>query len=222
MLLVRHHDRLDGAQHGAERAVHSRFSVADGGTGIEGHAAGGRMRADPCRGAPSSRAGVARPSAPSSSPCMPERPTPCSPAGRAHLRGRLRRLRTTCDAGSVRGHRTRALYPTAVELEECTPRDAQPQGSTPPRPGTRASCPSRRSSARARCSPENGRCRIYASRPLGCRTFFCQTAEPPYGARLRAPPRRGERHRPAHRGSVGPVRVRGGDPHPRALTKSLG
>jgi hypothetical protein len=33
----------------------------------------------------------------------------------------------------------------------------------------------------------DGRCRIYASRPFGCRTFFCDHAEAPFGARRKLP-----------------------------------
>ena len=32
----------------------------------------------------------------------------------------------------------------------------------------------------------DGRCRIYASRPFGCRTFFCDDAEAPFGRRRRS------------------------------------
>ncbi|MDP9035940.1 MAG: YkgJ family cysteine cluster protein [Myxococcota bacterium] len=63
----------------------------------------------------------------------------------------------------------REPYPTAIELEEV--RHAMRALSLDPRRlpvvGMRR-CPL--------LSPE-GRCRVYASRPFGCRTFFCDDAE---------------------------------------------
>jgi Putative zinc- or iron-chelating domain len=65
----------------------------------------------------------------------------------------------------------REPYPTAVELEEVrhAVRAANVAVTPPARPARQAlahlrPCPL--------LSPE-GRCRIYASRPFGCRTFFC-------------------------------------------------
>jgi uncharacterized protein len=78
----------------------------------------------------------------------------------------------------------REPYPTAVELEEI--RHAMRAAgitlrSEPPKRDRRAlpmadlrTCP---------LLSHEGRCRIYASRPFGCRTFFCDQAEGPHGAR---------------------------------------
>jgi hypothetical protein len=62
----------------------------------------------------------------------------------------------------------REPYPTAVELEEV---HHAMRASPPPRAD-----PARLPMAELRSCPllsEGGRCRIYASRPFGCRTFFC-------------------------------------------------
>jgi hypothetical protein len=116
----------------------------------------------------------------------------------------------------------REPYPTAVELEEVrhamrvagvrvtanderVPRDARRLPMAGLRP-----CP---------LLSEAGRCRIYASRPLGCRTFFCQHAEPPFGARLRPP--RDAANAIGRRIADLSARFAPRDPHPRALTKSL-
>jgi hypothetical protein len=79
----------------------------------------------------------------------------------------------------------REPYPTAVELEEIRhgilTAGLPPQNHrklrvvTPPELGA---CP---------LLSHDGRCRIYASRPFGCRTFFCDDAEAPFGARARLP-----------------------------------
>ncbi len=74
----------------------------------------------------------------------------------------------------------REPYPTPVELCEvehgrrasgAAPRTARPRVQLPL---AEASCPL--------LSPE-GRCSIYASRPFGCRTFFCRGHEPPRARR---------------------------------------
>jgi Fe-S-cluster containining protein len=109
----------------------------------------------------------------------------------------------------------REPYPTAVELEEV-------------RHGIRiAGVPlgsSKRSLPLAHLQPcpllsESGRCRIYASRPFGCRTFFCQGAEAPYGARTRLP--RDAANEIGRRIADLSARFDPRAPQPRALTKSL-
>jgi uncharacterized protein len=66
---------------------------------------------------------------------------------------------------------------------------------------------------------ETGRCRIYASRPFGCRTFFCQGAEGPSGARAKTP--RDAVNAIGRRIADLSARFDPRDPWPRALTKSL-
>jgi hypothetical protein len=112
----------------------------------------------------------------------------------------------------------REPYPTAVELEEV--RHAMRSAGI----DTASARDPRRLPLAAELRPcpllsESGRCRIYASRPLGCRTFFCQTAEAPYGARVRSP--REEANAIGRRIADLSARFAPRDPHPRALTKSL-
>jgi hypothetical protein len=67
----------------------------------------------------------------------------------------------------------REPYPTAIELEEV--RHAMRAANVPARD------PRRLPRADLRPCPllsDEGRCRIYASRPFGCRTFFCQRKLP--------------------------------------------
>jgi Fe-S-cluster containining protein len=66
---------------------------------------------------------------------------------------------------------------------------------------------------------ESGRCRIYASRPFGCRTFFCHDAEGPTGARAKMP--RDAVNAIGRRIADLSARFDPRDPRPRALTKSL-
>jgi hypothetical protein len=108
----------------------------------------------------------------------------------------------------------REPHPTAVELEEV--RHAMRGASvTPVRPA-------RLPLADLRSCPllsVDGRCRIYASRPFGCRTFFCDNAAGPFGEQ-RKPPRTllldiGRRIADLS-ASFAPH-----DPHPRPLLRAL-
>jgi hypothetical protein len=116
----------------------------------------------------------------------------------------------------------REPYPTAVELEEVrhAMRSAGIDASAPRGPRDPRRLPLAPELRPCPLLSESGRCRIYASRPLGCRTFFCQTAEPPYGARVRAP--RDQANAIGRRIADLSARYAPRDPHPRALTKSLG
>jgi uncharacterized protein len=123
-------------------------------------------------------------------------------------------LEVRCCQFAVTG---REPYPTAVELEEV--RHAMRVAGIDARP----SRPARKlPMAGLRPCPllsESGRCRIYASRPLGCRTYFCLGAEPPYGERARVP--RDAVNAVGRRIADLSARFAPRDPHPRALTKSL-
>src|SRR3984885_893277 len=80
----------------------------------------------------------------------------------------------------------REPYPTAVELEEVR-HAMRVTAITPP---DRRKLPLATKRDRRPCPllSQGGRCRIYASRPLGCRTFFCKdAAEAPFGAQARPP-----------------------------------
>ena len=72
----------------------------------------------------------------------------------------------------------REPYPTAVELAELAHAVA---ASPPPRSKKRVLPQIDRRCALL--SPE-GKCRVYAARPFGCRTFFCERVEGPDDGRL--------------------------------------
>src|SRR5579883_3087209 len=65
----------------------------------------------------------------------------------------------------------------------------------------------------------DGRCRIYASRPFGCRTFFCEHAEGPRGARDKLP--RDRVNAVGRRIADLSARFEPRDPLPRPLTRAL-
>jgi Fe-S-cluster containining protein len=136
----------------------------------------------------------------------------------------------------------REPYPTAVELEEVrhamraagiavgapssrtssASRSAAASRSSSTPPPRRLPLTDARGLAGARPCPllsADGRCRIYASRPLGCRTYFCQGAEAPYGARTKAP--RDAVNAIGRRIADLSARFDPRDPQPRALTKSI-
>jgi len=108
----------------------------------------------------------------------------------------------------------REPYPTAVEIEEV--RHAARAASLPLRDLRRLpqvdlrTCP---------LLGPGGRCRVYASRPFGCRTYFCDSAEAPYGASAKLPRRA--------LASLGrriadlSARFAPLDPHPRPLLRAL-
>ena len=115
-----------------------------------------------------------------------------------------------CDFGLT----GREPYPTAIELAEIElAMRASPQKKRLPMAAT--------SSQKGKCPllSAEGRCRIYASRPFGCRTFFCERITPD-GAKL---PRK-EIQRLSR--AVADLSARFGaanarDPGPRPLTRAL-
>ena len=78
-----------------------------------------------------------------------------------------------CDFGLT----GREPYPTAVELAEIE--RAMAAASIDTRPKPRRSLPVASAPRRCPLLSDEGRCRIYASRPFGCRTFFCSRVEGP-------------------------------------------
>src|SRR5579871_6476710 len=107
----------------------------------------------------------------------------------------------------------REPMPTAVELQEVrhalrttgvTPREPRRLPFADQRP-----CP---------LLSDDGRCRIYASRPFGCRTFFCNHAQASAGARL---PRRALNEL-GRRVAELSARFDPQDPRPRSLATALG
>jgi hypothetical protein len=108
----------------------------------------------------------------------------------------------------------REPYPTAAELEEVLQaRQAAPAARPDPR---------RLPVLELRACPllsADGRCRVYDSRPFGCRTFFCDHAEGPSGPRQKLP-----REAVAAIGRrIADVSARFAprDPGPRSLVKAL-
>ncbi len=111
------------------------------------------------------------------------------PAARAHLE-QLRALyakvdtalagwscetSTDCCRFGVTG---REPYPTAVELAELE-RAVRARGGLP----KRRSLPLAVDERRCALLGDDNRCLVYAARPFGCRTFFCERARGPVGER---------------------------------------
>jgi hypothetical protein len=77
----------------------------------------------------------------------------------------------------------REPYPTAVELLEVF-HAIRARGARPAAKEARRSLPVADASRRCPLLSDDRRCTIYASRPLGCRSFFCDRGDgPPRGAR---------------------------------------
>ena len=111
----------------------------------------------------------------------------------------------------------REPHPTAVELEEVrhamrglSIRTSRPKRLPQVELGDLRSCP---------LLSDDGGCRIYASRPFGCRTFFCDHAEGPFGAPARIP--RARLLEIGRRIAALSARFAPEDPHPRPLTRAL-
>jgi hypothetical protein len=112
----------------------------------------------------------------------------------------------------------REPYPTAIELEEVR---FAIRAAPPARP---RATDARRALPLADLRPcpllsTGGRCAIYASRPFGCRTFFCDAAEAPFGAKEKLP--RAALHRIGRRIADLSARFAPHDPHPRPLVRAL-
>jgi Fe-S-cluster containining protein len=102
----------------------------------------------------------------------------------------------------------REPYPTGAEVAELD-RAVRSLGGAPPRAG-------RSLPLADRACPflgNDGRCRVYASRPFGCRTFFCDRAEGPG-----KPPRK-EIQRLARKVADLSARAFPGEHLPRPLTR---
>ena len=86
---------------------------------------------------------------------------------------------TECCRFGVTG---REPYPTAVEVAELE-RAVRARGGLPKRRALPLA--SKDGSDERRCAllGEDNRCLVYASRPFGCRTFFCERARGPVGER---------------------------------------
>ncbi|MGA2449301.1 MAG: YkgJ family cysteine cluster protein [Polyangiaceae bacterium] len=116
----------------------------------------------------------------------------------------------------------REPYPTAVELAEVRfavraagfalrrPQDVSRGGRRLPGALDERRCP---------LLSHDGRCRIYASRPFGCRTHFCDRATAPWAARTK-PPRDALRELGARIADLS-ARFAPRDPRPRPLVRAL-
>ena len=112
----------------------------------------------------------------------------------------------------------REPYPTRVELEEVV----HATRLVPSLPRNARRLPLARRSGQAPCPllTRDGRCSIYAARPLGCRTFFCREAHGPDGPRSKAP--RDAIAAIGRRIADLSARFSPRDPHPRPLVRALG
>ncbi|HVH46249.1 MAG TPA: hypothetical protein VM925_28105 [Labilithrix sp.] len=100
------------------------------------------------------------------------------------LRGWACDASTDCCRFGVTG---REPYPTAIEVAELD-RAVRARGGLPKRrslPLTSSRSSDREARDERRCAllGDDGRCLVYASRPFGCRTFFCERARGPVGER---------------------------------------
>jgi Fe-S-cluster containining protein len=122
----------------------------------------------------------------------------------------------TCDASTDCcrfGVTGREPYPTAVELFVLA-KAVRARGGLP----KRRSLPV---SGQRRCPllSDEGRCLVYAARPFGCRTFFCERARGPAGEDARALPRR-DIQELARRIADLSARAFPDDPGPRPLSRA--
>jgi Fe-S-cluster containining protein len=114
-----------------------------------------------------------------------------------------------CDFGLT----GREPYPTAVELAEVERAIAAASIDTTKK--ARRALPLSGTPRRCPLLSAEGRCRIYASRPFGCRTFFCDRVEGP--GRLPTD----EIRRLSRRVADLSARYAPRDPGPRPLTRAL-
>jgi Fe-S-cluster containining protein len=123
----------------------------------------------------------------------------------------------TCPASSDCCHfgtAGREPYPTAVELAELE--RAMKAANVQLRPRGKRALPIAREQQVCPALGEDGRCRVYASRPLGCRTFFCERGEGP------GKPPRAEIQRISRAIADLSARFDPRDPRARPLMRALG
>lgn len=99
----------------------------------------------------------------------------------------------TCDASTECcrfGITGREPYPTSVEIAELE-RAVRARGGLPKRRSLPVVGTGPRGEGERRCAllSDEGKCLVYASRPFGCRTFFCERASGPAGEPARAAPK---------------------------------
>lgn len=120
---------------------------------------------------------------------------------------------TDCCRFGVTG---REPYPTAVELAELE-RAVRARGGLP----KRRTLPL---AAERRCDllGDDGRCLVYAARPFGCRTFFCDRAEGAQGEPLRSVLPKDVISEVGRDIAALSARFRPSDPGPRPLSRATG
>jgi Fe-S-cluster containining protein len=97
----------------------------------------------------------------------------------------------TCDASTECcrfGITGREPYPTAVEIAELE-RAVRARGGLPKRRSLPTVGKGGEDERRCALLSDEGKCLVYASRPFGCRTFFCDRASGPAGEPSRAAPK---------------------------------
>jgi len=94
---------------------------------------------------------------------------------------------TDCCRFGVTG---REPYPTSVEIAELE-RAVRARGGLPKRRSLPLLGTAPRGEDERRCAllSDHGKCLVYASRPFGCRTFFCERASGPAGEPARSGPK---------------------------------
>lgn len=94
---------------------------------------------------------------------------------------------TDCCRFGVTG---REPYPTSVEIAELE-RAVRARGGLPKRRSLPVIRVGTRGEDERRCTllSDEGKCLVYASRPFGCRTFFCERASGPAGEPARSGPK---------------------------------
>ncbi len=127
----------------------------------------------------------------------------------------------TCDASTECcrfGVTGREPYPTAVEVAELE-RAVRARGGLPKRRALPVVHGARGGDER-RCAllSDEGKCLVYASRPFGCRTFFCERASGPAGEAARSGPK-SEIARLGRAVADVATRFDPADPGPRPLSK---
>lgn len=137
---------------------------------------------------------------------------------------------TDCCRFGVTG---REPYPTAIEIAELE-RAVRARGGLPKRRSLPVVASKRGQSdrrgdeggddAERRCAllGDDGRCLVYASRPFGCRTFFCERARGPVGERAAAGLPRGAIAEVARAIAALSARFAPADPGPRPLSRVSG
>ncbi len=122
---------------------------------------------------------------------------------------------TDCCRFGVTG---REPYPTAVEVAELE-RAIRARGGLPKRRTLPVATSKGRDERRCSLLGDDGRCLVYASRPFGCRTFFCERAQGPVGQRAESDLPRHVIAEVARDIAALSARFAPADPGPRPLTR---